>query len=76
MIQEGSNLINYKENFKPFQNIESQTIERFFQQYLTSKGDKEYRMVVLGVWTVYLKDGAALHLVPIQVPMPPQKRQF
>ena len=38
-----------------FQNIESQTIERFYQNYLQSNGDKKFRIVELGIWTVDIK---------------------
>ena len=40
---------------RPFEDIDSLTIERFFQKFVTSKGLRKYRMVVLGVWTVDLK---------------------
>ena len=31
------------------------TIERFYQEYLTSGGDEQFRFVTLGEWTVDLK---------------------
>jgi len=37
-----------------FGNIESQTVERFFKDYLKSNGNPKFRFVVLGVWTVDL----------------------
>ena len=36
-------------------NIESQTIERFYKEYVKSNGNSKFRIVVLGVWTVDLK---------------------
>ena len=39
-----------------FDNIDGQTIERFYNNYLASNGDKKYRYVILGVWTVDVKD--------------------
>ena len=43
------------EDIEAFDNIESQTIERFHLDYLKSGGDPKFRIVVLGVWTVDLK---------------------
>ena len=40
---------------KAFENIEGQTIERFYKNFLSSGGDPQYRLVVLGVWTIDLK---------------------
>ena len=37
-----------------FGNIESQTLERFHNNYLKSNGDPKFRFVILGVWTVDL----------------------
>ena len=37
------------------ENIESQTVERFYRKYLESNGNSKFRIVVLGVWTVDLK---------------------
>ena len=39
----------------PFDNIDSMTIERFYQNYIESKGDLKYRDVILGEWTVNLQ---------------------
>ena len=43
------------ECMEPFDNIENQTIERFYNNYLSSLGDLQYRFVILGVWTIDLK---------------------
>jgi len=48
------------EKTEPFENMESQTIERFYKEYLESAGNSKFRMVVLGHWTVDLKK---MHLV-------------
>ena len=39
-----------------FDDIDNMTIERFYNNYLTSNGDKQYRLVVLGVWSVDIKE--------------------
>ena len=39
-----------------FDNIDNQTIERFYNNYLQSHGDKKYRFVNLGVWTINIKE--------------------
>lgn len=39
-----------------FPDIENMTIERFYQQYLKSNGLQIYRIVVLGVWSVNVKN--------------------
>lgn len=37
---------------KPFENIDSITIERIRNKYVESNGSEEHRFVVLGEWTV------------------------
>ena len=44
-----------KEDMEPFPDIECMTIERFYNNYLNSKGDPQHRIVELGLWTVDLK---------------------
>ena len=41
---------------EPFENIDCQTIERYNNSYEKSNGDPKYRFVVLGEWTVDLKE--------------------
>ena len=48
-------LTSDEECLEPFDNIENQTIERFYNQYVQSNGKKRYRFVTLGVWTIDLK---------------------
>ena len=36
-------------------NIENQTIERYYNDYIQSNGLKKYRHIHLGVWTIDLK---------------------
>ena len=38
-----------------FEDIEGQTLERFYNKYIKSNGDKKYQFVNLGVWTVNIK---------------------
>ena len=38
-----------------FDDIDNQTIERFYNNYQISNGDPQYRIVVLGYWTVDIK---------------------
>ena len=40
---------------EPFEDIDNQTIERFYNNYIKSNGDPQYRIVVLGVWSVDIK---------------------
>ena len=42
------------EEMVSFPDIESMTLERFYQNYMKSKGDKKFRKVNLGIWTVDL----------------------
>lgn len=44
-----------KQKKEAFENIESMTIERFYNNYLNTNGNEEYRMVNIGVFTVDLK---------------------
>ena len=37
--------------------IESMTIERFYNNFINSNGMAEHRFVVLGIWTVDIKKG-------------------
>lgn len=39
-----------------FPDIESMTIERFFQNFTASGGKKKYRKVVLGLWSIEIKE--------------------
>lgn len=39
----------------PFSDIENMTIERFYNNFIKSKGHKEHRLVLLGVWTIDVK---------------------
>ena len=38
-----------------FEDIDCMTIERYFKMYIESKGDAQYRVVILGAWSVDLK---------------------
>ena len=40
---------------EPFADIENMTLERFYNNYIFSKGEKQYRIVVLGFWSVDIK---------------------
>ena len=44
-----------EECMEAFDDIDNQTIERFYNNYLISNGDPQYRIVVLSYWTVDLK---------------------
>ena len=44
-----------QQQMEAFENMESQTVERFYKKYLESNGNSKFRIVVLGVWTVDLK---------------------
>ena len=44
-----------QQQMEALENIESQTVERFYRKYLESNGNSKFRIVVLGVWTVDLK---------------------
>ena len=44
-----------EECIEAFENIETQTIERFNTNYIKFNGDPQYRLVNLGVWTVDIK---------------------
>ena len=46
---------------EPFDNIESQTIERYYNNYLDSGGQKQYRHVYLGKWIIDLKKYIVFH---------------
>ena len=39
-----------------FEDIDNHTIERFYNNYLKSNGDPQQRIVVLGVWSVDIKE--------------------
>ena len=41
---------------KAFEDIENQTIERFYNNYVMSNFDPKYRIVVLGLWSVDIKE--------------------
>ena len=41
---------------EPFPDIQNMTLERYYNNYLFSKGDKQYRVVVLGIWSVDIKE--------------------
>ena len=44
-----------QQQMEALENMESQTVERFYRKYLESNGNSKFRIVVLGVWTVDLK---------------------
>jgi len=50
------NLANNAECMQAFEDIHNMTIERFYNNYLKSNGMPEYRIVLLGVWSVDLKE--------------------
>ena len=35
-----------------FNDIESMTIERFYKEFMKSRGHKKYRIVILGKWSL------------------------
>ena len=39
-----------------FSDIENMTIERFYNNYIKSNGDAQHRIVVLGLWSVDIKE--------------------
>jgi len=39
-----------------FEDIENMTIERYYNNYIKSNGEQLYRFVVLGVWTIDIKE--------------------
>ena len=39
-----------------FDDIECMTLNRFYDNYLKSKGDPQYNLVLLGVWTIDFKN--------------------
>ena len=41
---------------EPFEDIDNMTIERYHNNYIKSHGDQQYRLVVLGVWTIDIKE--------------------
>ena len=43
-------------DLEAFDDINNQTIERFYQNYLISNGNLLYRFVILGLWTVDIKE--------------------
>ena len=45
-----------EERMEPFENIDSQTIERYNNNYIKSNGDQKFRYATLGKWTVDLKE--------------------
>ena len=44
-----------QQQMEALENIESQTVEKFYRKYLESNGNSKFGIVVLGVWTVDLK---------------------
>ena len=40
---------------EPFENMDSQTIERYYKDYLDSERNPQFELVILGHWTVNLK---------------------
>ena len=44
-----------EESMEPFEDIESMTIERFYNNYKNSKGHPDHRIINLGLWSVDLK---------------------
>ena len=45
-----------EECMQAFDDIDCMTLNRFHNNYLKSKGDPEYNLVLLGVWTVDFKN--------------------
>ena len=45
-----------EECMEPFEDIDCMTLERFHQNYKNSNGDPKYNIVVLGEWSVDLKN--------------------
>ena len=54
-IENINTICSDKENMQPLEDIDSQTVERYYYNYTKSNGDLKYRIVVLGVWTIDLK---------------------
>ena len=44
-----------KEDMEAFPDIDSMTIERFYNNFINSKGDPRHRIVELGLWSVDIK---------------------
>lgn len=49
-------LASDEECMEPFEDIDNMTIERFYNNYLKSNGIPQYQIVVLGIWTVDIKE--------------------
>ena len=41
---------------EPFPDIENMTLERFYNNFMKTKGDPRYRFVNLGLWSVDIKE--------------------
>ena len=44
-----------KEDMEPFPDIDNMTIERFYNNFMNSKGDPQHRIVELGLWSIDIK---------------------
>ena len=44
-----------QQQMEALENMDSQTVERFYRKYKESNGNSKFRIVVLGIWTVDLK---------------------
>ena len=45
-----------EECMEPYSDIESMTLERFHNNFIISKGDPKHKIVVLGLWSVDIKN--------------------
>ena len=44
-----------EECLQPLEDIDNQTVERFYNNYKNSNGDPQYNLVILGVFTIDIK---------------------
>ena len=54
-LRNAHSIITNVYRMEPFENIISQTIERFYIMFRDSNGNPKFRIVVFGLWTVDLK---------------------
>ena len=45
-----------EECMEAFSDIENMTVERFYNNYIKSKGDAQHRIVELGLWSIDIKE--------------------
>ena len=50
-----------EECMEAFDDIDCMTLNRFFNNYLKSRGDPQYNLLLLGYWTVDLKNRFKFH---------------